>query len=393
MHLQHYGLSTEPFGAAFESDCFYRGYQHGAALSFLERCFDIGRPGLALVGPKGVGKSAALRFAIDRRRGGGRLGEIDGLPGTPAAFLAGVLEAFGFGPIEAGHAELRNLLSVFVVQARQNEQKVLLHVRDPQLPSAEVVDEVFWLLSSVAPDGGFQLVFSGGEGLERLLDSPRLNGLAALIRDRHRLDPLGERETADYLHFRLDAAGATAPHKILPEAACRDIHQASEGIVRTINQLAASAVERAGRARLPEVDAATVAASAARLGLGVRANAEPGGGLLDVRLDSAPYLQLPLGQRKVLIGRHSHNELNLRDGSVSRHHAMIVPEAGSWILVDLNSTNGTQVNGEPVKHRRLDDGDVITVGNFSIEFRGGREPAGETAGAAEHRRTVVLTSG
>ena len=32
--------------------------------------------------------------------------EIDGLPGTPAAFLGGVLEAFGFGPIEAGHAEL-----------------------------------------------------------------------------------------------------------------------------------------------------------------------------------------------------------------------------------------------------------------------------------------------
>ena len=239
MHLQHYGLSTEPFGAAFESDCFYRGFQHGAALSFLERCFDIGRPGLALVGPKGVGKSAALRFAIGRRRGGGRLGEIDGLPGTPAAFLTGVLEAFGFGPIEAGHAELRNLLSVFVVQARQNEQKVLLHVRDPQLPSAEVVDEVFWLLSSVAPDGGFQLVFSGGEGLERLLDSPRLNGIAALIRDRHRLYPLGERETSDYMHFRIDAAGATAPHKILPEDYCSDIHKASECNVRYINKLAA----------------------------------------------------------------------------------------------------------------------------------------------------------
>jgi type II secretory pathway predicted ATPase ExeA len=393
MHLQHYGLNTEPFGVAFDSECFYRGYQHGAALSFLERCFDIGRPGLALIGPRGVGKSASLRFAIGRRRGGGRLGEIDGLPGTPAAFLGGVLEAFGFGPIEAGHAELRNLLSVFVVQARQNEQQVLLHVRDPRLPSPEVADEVFWLLSSAAPDGGIQLVFSGGDGLEQLLDSPRLNGLAGLIRDRHRLDPLGERETVDYLHFRLGAAGATAPRKILPEAACRDIHQASEGVVLTINRLAASAVERAGRARLPAVDEATVAESAARLGLGRLAHAEPGAGLLDVRLDSAPYLQLPLGQRKVLIGRHSHNEINLRDGSVSRHHAMIVPEAGRWLLVDLNSTNGTQVNGEPVKHRRLDDGDVITVGNFSIEFRGSRDPAGAQAGDAEHRRTVVLTSG
>jgi type II secretory pathway predicted ATPase ExeA len=392
MHLKHYGLGTEPFGAAFESDCFYRGHQHRAALSFLERCFDIGRPGLALFGPRGVGKSSSLRFAIDRRRGGGRLGEIDGLSGTPAAFLAAVLEAFGFGSIEAGHAELRNLLSVFVVQARQNEQQVLLHVRDPQLPSPAVADEVFWLLSSVAPDGGFQLVFSGGEGLERLLDSPRLSGLAGLIRDRHRLEPLGEHETADYLHFRLGAAGATAPQEILPEAACRDIHQASEGIVRTINRLAASAVERAGRARLPAVDEATVAESAARLGLAATANADPGAGLLDVRLGNAPYLQLPLGERKILIGRHSHNEINLRDGSVSRHHAMIVPESGSWILVDLNSTNGTQVNGESVKHRRLEDGDTITVGNFRIEYRGGRDQASVPPGSAEHRRTVVLSS-
>jgi hypothetical protein len=205
--------------------------------------------------------------------------------------------------------------------------------------------------------------------------------------------PLDERETADYLHFRLGAAGAAAPQDILPAAACRDIHRASEGVARTINRLAGLAVERAGRARLPAVDEATVAESAARLGLGNRANTEPGAGLLDVRLDHSPYLQLPLGQRKVLIGRHSHNEINLRDGSVSRHHAMIVPEAGGWMLVDLNSTNGTHVNGESVKHRRLEDGDVISVGNFSIEFRGGRNPAGEQAGAAEHRRTVVLSSG
>ena len=132
------------------------------------------------------------------------------------------------------------------------------------------------------------------------------------------------------------------------------------------------------------------------LSLGGPSNLEvvlPGRGLLDVRLDNAPYLQLPLGQRKVLIGRHSHNEINLRDGSVSRHHAMIVPESGNWILVDLNSTNGTQVNGESVKHRRLDDGDVITVGNFRIEFRGGRDSAAGQVGGAEHRRTVVLTSG
>lgn len=391
MHLQNFGLNSEPFGAAFEPDFFYRGYQHGAALSFLEQAFAIDRPALALIGPQGAGKSSSLQFAVERRSGGTRLGQIDGLPETAAAFLNSVLEAFGFGALEAGRAELRNLLSVFVVQSRQNEQHVVLQVRDPHLPTPEVMDEILWLLHAVAADGGFQVVFSGGEGLEALLATPRLATLAGLFRDRHQLAPLGERETLDYLHFRLGAAGIADPEPMLPEDACRAIFEATGGIVRVVNRLAAAALERAGRAGADSIDVAAVRDSAAPLGLNAGGEVGESGFRLDVHLDETPYMQLPLGRRKILIGRHSHNEINLRDGSVSRHHAMVVPEGDRWVIVDLNSTNGTLVNGESVKHYPLTDGDSILVGRFRIEFRGHTGSSRARHEEPDLRKTVVLS--
>ncbi len=389
MHLQHFGLGSEPFAAAFQTSFFYRGFQHGAALTFLEQGFSIGRPAMALLGPRGTGKSASLRFAVERRRGGGRLGQIDGLAAEPTAFLIDVLAAFGFGSIEAGHAELRNLLSVFVVQARQNGQHVLLQIRDPNMPTPDVADEILWLVRNVAGDASFQLVFSGGDALERMLASPRLSAIAGECRDRHRLGPLDEPETIDYLHFRLAAAGAADPARVLPDGAARAIHEAAGGVVKEINRLAAAVLERCGRARAACVDTDAVRQGAVDLGLARPNGEETGTYRLDVRLDDLPYMSLPLGGSKVLIGRHSHNEIHLRDGSVSRYHAMVVPEGDRWAVVDLNSTNGTRVNGEAVQHRPLTAGDQVGVGRFTIEFSG----LGAASGAAEEpdfRRTVVL---
>ena len=58
---------------------------------------------------------------------------------------------------------------------------------------------------------------------------------------------------------------------------------------------------------------------------------------------------------------------------VSGEHALIVGEAGEWLVKDLNSRNGTIVNGTPVKARRLQHGDLIEVGIYRIVQRIGRD--------------------
>ena len=70
----------------------------------------------------------------------------------------------------------------------------------------------------------------------------------------------------------------------------------------------------------------------------------------------------------VTIGREEGNVLRLNDERISRFHAKIQADAGEIILTDLESTNGTRVNGNVVQIRRLRPGDRVGVGRSLLLF-------------------------
>ncbi|MCP1388107.1 DUF3662 and FHA domain-containing protein [Corynebacterium sp. TA-R-1] len=70
-----------------------------------------------------------------------------------------------------------------------------------------------------------------------------------------------------------------------------------------------------------------------------------------------------------ILGRSNEADFRLPDTGVSRQHAEITWDGEVAVLVDLQSTNGTTVNDEPVENWMLADGDVITVGHSHIEVR------------------------
>jgi hypothetical protein len=71
----------------------------------------------------------------------------------------------------------------------------------------------------------------------------------------------------------------------------------------------------------------------------------------------------------VILGRGTDCDLRLVDPGVSRHHAEIRVEDGEVVLVDLGSTNGTFVNGQPVRRIALADGTRVTLGRTTLVFR------------------------
>jgi hypothetical protein len=77
------------------------------------------------------------------------------------------------------------------------------------------------------------------------------------------------------------------------------------------------------------------------------------------------YRDLPV---PVTIGREEGNALRLNDERVSRYHAKIQTEDGDIILTDLDSTNGTRVNGAPVQIRRLRAGDQVSIGRTMLLY-------------------------
>jgi hypothetical protein len=90
----------------------------------------------------------------------------------------------------------------------------------------------------------------------------------------------------------------------------------------------------------------------------------------------AGFLVLPDGRRvgvtsePVSIGRMPDCVIALSDPNVSRHHAEVRRDGSEVFVTDLGSTNGTRVNGAPVHHRQLNDGDTITVGRTSLRYEG-----------------------
>jgi hypothetical protein len=74
----------------------------------------------------------------------------------------------------------------------------------------------------------------------------------------------------------------------------------------------------------------------------------------------------------ITIGRMAECDVTLADKGASRRHAQIRVKDGRYTLTDLGSTNGTRVNGQTIQLRDLADGDRITIGTTTLEFRRGR---------------------
>ena len=86
--------------------------------------------------------------------------------------------------------------------------------------------------------------------------------------------------------------------------------------------------------------------------------------------ESGPFAgrMVALPNQMVSIGRAPDNDVVVGDPATSGHHGRIEVRAGSFWISDLGSTNGTQVNGEPVIEKQLTDGDVIAIGQNTVRF-------------------------
>ncbi len=90
----------------------------------------------------------------------------------------------------------------------------------------------------------------------------------------------------------------------------------------------------------------------------------------------AVVYQCVVDRERLTVGREQGNAIVVDDPAVSRTQAVIVPVGNDHILEDLESANGTFVNGQRVARRILQNGDVITLGRFHLRYVNARAPTG-----------------
>jgi len=89
---------------------------------------------------------------------------------------------------------------------------------------------------------------------------------------------------------------------------------------------------------------------------------------LILSMDGLVLKEIPLNKERTSIGRKPHNDIQIDNLAISGEHAVIVAILNDAFLEDLNSTNGTYVNGQSVKKHVLKDNDVVELGKYRLKF-------------------------
>jgi ribosome-associated protein YbcJ (S4-like RNA binding protein) len=89
---------------------------------------------------------------------------------------------------------------------------------------------------------------------------------------------------------------------------------------------------------------------------------------LVLTLDGQVLAEYNMNKERYTVGRLPDNDIRIDNPAVSGHHSLIINILNDSFLEDLNSTNGTYVNGKLIKKHALQHGDVITVGHHQLRF-------------------------
>jgi len=386
MELGAAGLKEQPFPTHGKPLAIITYQSQRAALDALKETHEH-HTGLSLLqGPALAGKSVLIRSFIESLDADSAVALVDGKGLNTTRLLHDMLRQFGYEIDLSSANELLGLVRVFALhQASTNSAPLLIIENTHELnPSAlRVLCELAELRTRSG--SAIKMILVSDHSLTQITQAPAMKSIADRILHDFHLHPMTRDEARNYLHEKLIAAGADYPAFIFPINVCDELWKASGGWPGIMDRIALLALSRADcmpvapdmveHPALPNGtwgDAEIVEEKVAAL-----PSAPP---QLVVSNNGSVIQQLTMEKARTLIGRSEHNDIAIGSRFISRHHAMLVRHGSTTFLMDLNSTNGTLVNGKRVSNHVLLHDDVITVGHHRIKFS---DPFATTRGELE----------
>jgi hypothetical protein len=108
---------------------------------------------------------------------------------------------------------------------------------------------------------------------------------------------------------------------------------------------------------------------------------------LILSVDGQVLKEFNLSKERTLIGRKAHNDIQIDNLAVSGEHAAIITILNDSFIEDLGSTNGTMVNGKPIKKHFLQNNDVVEIGKHKLKYF---NDAPAAASAADFEKTMII---
>ena len=111
---------------------------------------------------------------------------------------------------------------------------------------------------------------------------------------------------------------------------------------------------------------------------------------LILSLDGQTLAEYNMTKERYTVGRLPDNDIRIDNAAVSGHHSLIINILNDSFLEDLNSTNGTYVNGKLIKKHALQHGDVITAGHHQLRYVDDQVEEADSDPDDEFQKTMVI---
>jgi general secretion pathway protein A len=264
MYVTYWNLRERPFQNVADPRYAYLSAQHKEGLARMLYLVEEEKLGGTLVGPYGVGKSMVMELLADkiRNRPGTLYIQLDAPPVNTLAFARQFLARLGHRQHVEDLAAALDVIQAFFAEDNPALRHLVLTIDEAQLLREAATYEFLHLLSNLRArrhDGAprsiaITLLLCGhNDLLPHLAAEP---SLAQRFQFHWRLEPLGAQQVVEYVQYRVRASGGDS--WLFHEEALRDVHRASQGLPRLINNLCDTALLIGCAARAPRITSAII---------------------------------------------------------------------------------------------------------------------------------------
>jgi general secretion pathway protein A len=257
MYETHYGFREKPFSILPDPKLIYWSQSHRLAFAMLEFGIMNNAGFTVITGEIGCGKTTLLRHLLRNLDSLRTVGLISHTPHGKADLLQWVMMALN-QPFEESYPALFKRFQRFLLDQYAKNRRTVLIVDEAQNLGCDSLEELRTLSNINADkDQYLQIILVGQPQLKELLRSPQLLQFAQRVSSDFHLKPFKPSEVADYIRYRVKAAGSH-DEQLFSDDACIAVAHASQGIPRTINILCDTALVYGFAASVDKISAELV---------------------------------------------------------------------------------------------------------------------------------------